>query len=372
MRAKGEKEKALELLKQCKSLSPRDPDILNEYGEFLEEEEEDIIEAEHHYALALVFNPDHSRAKSNRMRTLPLVKELDMEMLKRIENKRDALAKLSKDNILSHQTNIEAYYQYIYPSNRIKRNTMTLPPPEALVETGTAVGRVRIMEQDAVLGINAALKYINNTLLYKKTGVLGVEDVIEIHRRVLGFENPEIAGHFRAFQVYVSDHVPPPATDVNKLMEDFDDWLCSKEALMLHPIEIASLSHYKLVYIHPFLDGNGRTAMLFMNLLLMEAGYLPVIIRQEQRFHYNKYLKQADLGDVRPFIRFFASCMENTLDEHLSAVIKYPNINRKRFLQGKITRTVDGNEECINPSRRSRYWVTIANQCFKVDREYFR
>ena len=79
MRAEGEKEKALVLLKQCKSLSPHDPDILNEYQGFLEKEVEDIIKAEYHHVLALAFNHDHSREKSNKIRRLPLVKELDKE-----------------------------------------------------------------------------------------------------------------------------------------------------------------------------------------------------------------------------------------------------------------------------------------------------
>ena len=363
MRAEGKKEKAFKLLQQCKSLSPHHPDILNEYGEFLEEE--DVIEAEHHYALALVFNPDHSRATFNRMRALPLVKELDMEMLKRIEKKRDALAKIPEGNLLLQRAKMEAYYQHIYHTNAIEGNTMTLSMTRAIVETGMAIGGKSIIEHNEVLGLDSALKYLNNTLLYKKTGAIGIEDILEIHRRVFGFVNPVEAGQFRASQVYVGDHIPPPPTDVENLMEDFDEWLCSREASMLHPIELASLSHYKLVYIHPFIDGNGRTARLLMNLFLMQAGYPPVIIKKEQRFQYYEYLQQANLGDVRPFIRFVARCTENTLDEYLSAVTIYPNVNRRQLIQDKHERITDDNGECTNPSRQSKYRVRIANKCFR-------
>lgn len=66
---------------------------------------------------------------------------------------------------------------------------------------------------------------------------------------------------------------------------------------------MAAIAHYKFVYIHPFIDGNGRTGRLLMNLLLMQAGFPPVIIRVEDRPAYYEALKGANEGDLRPFIR---------------------------------------------------------------------
>lgn len=106
------------------------------------------------------------------------------------------------------------------------------------------------------------------------------------------------------FQVFVGDHTPPPAGMLPELMEELVDWMNSEEALALHPIELAALAHWKLVYIHPFYDGNGRTARLLMNFILMRAGYPPAIIRKEDRVTYYEGLKSANSGDVRPFIRF--------------------------------------------------------------------
>lgn len=77
-------------------------------------------------------------------------------------------------------------------------------------------------------------------------------------------------------QVYVSDHVPPPPTHLQVLMEDFVQWLNSPGAQRLHPIKYAALAHYKLVFIHPFADGNGRTARLLMNFLLMQVCYVHI------------------------------------------------------------------------------------------------
>lgn len=85
-------------------------------------------------------------------------------------------------------------------------------------------------------------------------------------------------------QVYVSDHVPPPPTHLQVLMEDFVQWLNSPQAQRLHPIKYAALAHYKLVFIHPFADGNGRTARLLMNFLLMQVWHVRFIL--EYRFFF--------------------------------------------------------------------------------------
>lgn len=106
-------------------------------------------------------------------------------------------------------------------------------------------------------------------------------------------------------------------------MEEFVQWMNSEDAMSLHPVEFAALAHYKLVYIHPFVDGNGRTSRLLMNLILMQAGYPPITIRKEQRAEYYHVLEVANEGDVRPFIRFIAKCTETTLDMLLIATTEY-------------------------------------------------
>ena len=112
--------------------------------------------------------------------------------------------------------------------------------------------------------------------------------------------------------------VPPQAQYVNKLMSDFVDWLNSNQLLTeAHPVQIAALAHYKFVYIHPFYDGNGRTARLLMNLILMKSGYPPIIIRKQERLDYYDYLEMANQGDIKPFIRFIAKCTQRTLEEYI-------------------------------------------------------
>jgi Fic family protein len=112
-----------------------------------------------------------------------------------------------------------------------------------------------------------------------------MQDIVDIHLRVLGYVDPPQAGRFRTTQVFVGDFTPPAPVDVPILMQEFLQWLNSEEALNTHPIKYAALAHYKLVFIHPFYDGNGRTSRLLMNLILMQAGYPPVAIKVRLIFY---------------------------------------------------------------------------------------
>lgn len=82
-------------------------------------------------------------------------------------------------------------------------------------------------------------------------------------------------------------------------MDEFTDWLALDTTQSVHPVELAALVHYKFIIIHPFIDGNGRTARILMNLILMRAGFPPVIIKLEERARYYETLKMANDGDLR-------------------------------------------------------------------------
>lgn len=101
-------------------------------------------------------------------------------------------------------------------------------------------------------------------------------------------------------------------------MNKFIEWLNSNQLQQAHPIQIASLVHYKFVYIHPFYDGNGRTGRLLMNLILMKFGYPPIIILKEHRLEYYECLIKGNQGDLKPFVRFIARCAQRTLNDYIN------------------------------------------------------
>lgn len=124
-----------------------------------------------------------------------------------------------------------------------------------------------------------------------RNNYISLEDVLEIHKRVLGHVDPIEGGVFRRTQVYVGNHIPPGPQEVHILMDNFLTWMNSEEASELHPIKLAAIAHYKLVHIHPFTDGNGRTSRLLMNTILMKFGFPPVVIQKQQRCVIRKKIR---------------------------------------------------------------------------------
>lgn len=316
MKSMGKGEKALKLIEHGIALAPKNPDLLNGYGELIETLRDDILTADQMYYQALIHSPKHKEALINRKRTQIIVDDLDWQQLKRIDEKRDKMALISDSNMALRRAKKEAYFQHIYHTVGIEGNRMSLSETRSILETRMAIGGRSIAEHNEIIGLEAALKYINATLI-NRLGSISVDDILEIHKRVMGFVDPLESGVFRQTQVFVGGHIPPGPSHIGTLMENFSLWLNSESTLRLHPVRFAALAHYKLVHIHPFTDGNGRTSRLLMNMILMQAGYPPVIIPKGERHKYYRTLEFANKGDIRPFLRFIAECTERTLNQFL-------------------------------------------------------
>ncbi|KAI3372854.1 hypothetical protein L3Q82_023306, partial [Scortum barcoo] len=337
MKKLGKREKAHKLLVHALSMNPDFVDALTELGTILEEEK-DVVQADHLYTKALAISPCNKRALVSRDRTLPLVEEIDQRYFGIIDSKVRRLMSIPKGNSALRRVMEETYYHHIYHTVAIEGSTLTQSKARCLpircttphhprdshahYAEVTSTGYQSLQEQNEAIGVDAAMKYINTTLL-SRTGAITVSDILEIHRRVLGYVDPVEGGRLRTSQVFVGHHIPPHPRDLQRHMEELVQWLNSEETLQLHPVEYAALAHYKLVYVHPFVDGNGRTSRLLMNLVLMQAHYPPITIRKEQRSEYYAALDTANEGDVRPFIRFIAKCTEITLDTLLISTTEH-------------------------------------------------
>lgn len=165
MKLSGKMKKAIKLFQHAVALAPQHPDVLNRYGEFLEQAQNDIIKANEFYVRALTYEPDHESALTNHQRTAPVVEELDRRMLGRIDEKRNALSSIPESNAALIRAKKEAYFQHIYHTVGIEGNTMNLAQTRAIVETRTAVAGKSIDEHNEILGLDAAMKYINATLV---------------------------------------------------------------------------------------------------------------------------------------------------------------------------------------------------------------
>ena len=103
-----------------------------------------------------------------------------------------------------------------------------------------------------------------------------------------------------------SDHVFPAANEIENGMQRLADWI-GQNRETLHPVEFAAMLHLKFVTVHPFIDGNGRTARLIMNLALIQKGYQPVIVPMIYKQEYNTNIRlYQSKGNSQPFVDFIA------------------------------------------------------------------
>ena len=114
-----------------------------------------------------------------------------------------------------------------------------------------------------------------------------------------------------------SKHRPVEYMLVEEKMNELIHWY--REAKdKLHPVELAALFHFKYVYIHPFIDGNGRTARLLMNLILLRKGYPIAVIKNEDRSEYMKALELGSVdGETKDFVEIIIGAVESSLDTYL-------------------------------------------------------
>lgn len=209
--------------------------------------------------------------------------------------------------------------EFTYTSNAIEGNTLSMAETALVVEKGITIGGKTIREHLEAINHAQAIDFIK-TLCHKKFTDLALDDILAIHKMVLQKIDDMHAGVLRQVGVRVvgSTTIFPNTVKVPFLMVDFITWLQTTQD---HPIIIAALAHYKLVTIHPFVDGNGRTARLLMNLLLLQHGYPLAIIKKEKRADYISAIESArQKEDMTEFYLIVAQGLEYTLDNYLEAV----------------------------------------------------
>ena len=215
---------------------------------------------------------------------------------------------------LREQINLE----WIYNSNAIEGNTLTLKETRLILETGLTIGGKSLREHFEVTNHREAIKYVEDLL--EQDRAIIPHHVRQIHRLVLSQIDDDNAGQYRRTLVRIAgaNHTPPEAWEVPRLMTEWCDWL-NQSQTEKHPVELAALTHHRLVAIHPFVDGNGRTARLVMNLILMRKGYPPTVIEQIQRKQYYRVLAQADKDQPEPLVNFVGRNTERSLILYLEA-----------------------------------------------------
>ncbi|MFH1188125.1 MAG: Fic family protein [bacterium] len=237
-------------------------------------------------------------------------------LLKKIEElkqKIDDLRPLSPGEVKE----IRKWYDvsYTYNSNAIEGNTLTLGQTKMIIEDGLTVGGKQIKEILEVKNHKNVLDKLFD--IAKNKNNISEKLILEFHEILLLDIDQENAEKYRKIQVYISgsEEKLPTAKRVPALMKNFLDWY-AKDGKKLSPVVLAILFHYKFVKIHPFIDGNGRMARLLLNLILLRAGYPPIIVPVIRR---QEYINAIQAGEDA-FVDFMLEIVEVNLEDYLRMV----------------------------------------------------
>ena len=252
--------------------------------------------------------------------------------------------------------NLEDWFrvELTYTSNAIEGNTLTRRETALVVEKGLTVGGRSLAEHLEATNHACALDWVHEQI-NRKPGSFKQRDILQIHNTILRGIDDANAGCYRTVAVRISGStvVLPNPIKVPDLMTEFIKWI--KTANNIHPIDLAAEAHYRLVSIHPFVDGNGRTARLMMNMILLMTGYPPAIIAKRDRLAYITALEKAQTGGSKnDYLRLIAKAINRSLDIYLkaaqgeSAVIDYET---KLLKIGELARKVSEKNSTI------RYWT---------------
>jgi len=208
-----------------------------------------------------------------------------------------------------------------YNSNAIEGNSLSLSETKLVLEEGITIGGKTMKEHLEVTNHAKAIEFVES--LVNKKDLLEI-DVLNLHAMILDRIDPENAGFYRRGAVRISgtNYTPPNPAKVPALTQEVYSLL---KTMGGEPIETAAKLHQKFVDIHPFIDGNGRTARLLVNLYLMRNGYPPVIIlRAERKKYINSIEKVRKENAITPFADFLAKAVERSLDIYLDSLGENP------------------------------------------------
>lgn len=206
-----------------------------------------------------------------------------------------------------------------YSSNALEGNTLNERETALVVEKGLTIAGKTVKEHLEAINHSQALEILYEDAQKKRTDIT-LQDILTLHHLILKGIDDKNAGTFRKTVVRIAGSkikLPDPIK-VPELMEQFINWMHTTKE---HPVTVAADAHYDLVAIHPFVDGNGRTARLVMNLLLIQAGYPPAIIEPKERNQYIEALEHTDTtGDRTTFRRCIYQSVIKSLDIYLDAI----------------------------------------------------
>jgi Fic family protein len=235
------------------------------------------------------------------------------------EKKQKLQASRPLPNIALNKIRESLSIEWTYNSNSIEGNTLSLRETQMILQEGITIKGKSLREHFEAHNHDKAIDYLFSII--KDDYTLRSIDILSLHGLVLRSIEEDFAGRIRNGGVRISgaNFVPPNASKVSDYLDELIDFV-NTNPLELNDIELATIFHHKLVWIHPFFDGNGRTVRLSMNLLLMRCGFPPAIILKNDRKKYYEALNQANNGNYQKMILLMCQALERSLNIYLNAM----------------------------------------------------
>lgn len=234
----------------------------------------------------------------------------------------------------------EIWYSEAHSSTAIEGNTLVLKEVETLLRDGKAVGDKQLKDYLEVQGYAKAAKWVYSQAIrpgsWETDSLLTLQEIRNIHSLAMepvwnvaphpaatDFETP---GNWRQHNIvpFPGGMTPPDHTQLQALMTD---WVGKIGSIREDPSPIAEAvakGHAEFEKIHPFLDGNGRTGRLVLNLVLIRLGYPPAIIHKRERSRYLTALHRADQGDYGPLGELLARAITDNLIRFIIPAVAGP------------------------------------------------
>ncbi len=244
------------------------------------------------------------------------------DILDRIEYKKgsvDARRPLSSQ-VLARLKN-DLALEWTYHSNAIEGNSLTLVETRIVLEEGMTIGGKSLREHFETINHAKAIDYVED-LVSEDVDIRPV-DLLKLHEIVMAGMDDHYAGRIRDMGVRImgANFTPPSPLKVSDLLEEMIDYISDNPDGISVPV-IAAVFHHRFVWIHPFTDGNGRTARLAMNLFLQRLGYPPCIILKNDRKKYYAALNQANNGNYEKITMMVLQGIERSLNLYMNIIPK--------------------------------------------------
>ena len=275
----------------------------------------------------------------------------------------------------------EALIRATHASTAIEGNPLSLEEVSKLAQ-GRELTAARKAKQE-VLNYLSVLENIDN---YQENGKITEKFILKLHKDITKntLDNLSYEGEYRNIQVYVGNRItgkviflPPAPKEVADLMKKFVEWLNSKEAQLLHPVIIAGISHYEFIRIHPFVDGNGRTARALATLILYLKKFdikrffaLDDYYDSDRALYYNA-LKSVDQKtlDITNWLEYFTEGGFISISKVKERVLQLSLERRKKVIRGQIALTDRQMKIVEHIYKNGRLTSGEIQKMFKISRQ---